>query len=58
VILPFAHSSDPRSLHPRHWPRNRRIATAYPSMQDDGPYQARAPDNLTLHPEQAPAFRE
>lgn len=58
VILPFAHSSDPRSLHPRHWPRNRRFAAAYPSAQDDGPYQARASDNPTLHPEQAPSFRE
>jgi DNA-binding winged helix-turn-helix (wHTH) protein len=58
VILPFAHSSDPSSLHPRHWPRNRRIATAYPSAQDDGPYQARAADNPMLHPEQGPSFRE
>ena len=42
VILPFAHSSDPRSLHPRHWPRNRRIATTCPSAQGDEPYQVLA----------------
>ena len=58
VILPFAHSSDPRSLHPRHWPRNRRIATTCPSAQGNEPYQARASGYLTLRPEQAPSSQE
>lgn len=53
VLLPFAHAYDPHALHPRHWPRSRRIAAAYPR---DGiappPYAA---GYLALRPEQAPA---
>jgi DNA-binding winged helix-turn-helix (wHTH) protein len=58
VELPFTHTSDPRSLHPRHWPRNRRVATAYPSVHWDERSQALAPGYLTLRPEQAPAAQD
>ncbi len=58
VVMPFAHTSDSRSLHPRHWPRNRRIATSYLSPRGDEPSQAQASGYLTLRPEQAPAAQD
>lgn len=56
VILPFAHTGDPRTLHARHWPHNRRLATTYQGDHEETP--ALAPGYLTLRPEQAPAARQ
>lgn len=56
VVLPFAHTGDPRTLHARHWPRNRRLATTYKGNHEEAP--AQAPGYLTLRPEQAPAARD
>ncbi|MFC4525734.1 winged helix-turn-helix domain-containing protein [Dyella halodurans] len=58
VVMPYAHASDPRFLHPRHWPRYHRTATGYLSPRGDEPSQALAPGYLTLRPEQAPAAQD
>ena len=58
VELPFVHATDPRALHPRHWPRNRRVATCYPSAHGDERSPALVPGYLTLRPEQAPAAQD
>ncbi|WP_158543553.1 winged helix-turn-helix domain-containing protein [Dyella solisilvae] len=53
VFMPFAHASDPRPLHTRHWPRVHRVATEYGGSDD----QLRADDDLPLRPDQAPVTR-
>ncbi len=56
VLMPVARSPEPHPMHPRHWPRNHRVATEYEAAdRDDEPAQAHAAGYLVLRPEQAPA---
>src|SRR5579859_1670190 len=58
VVLPFAHNTNPHAPHPRHWPRNRRVATLYPAAQDHLSTRINATGYLMPRPEQAPAALE
>ncbi|WP_165418339.1 winged helix-turn-helix domain-containing protein [Dyella amyloliquefaciens] len=57
VVLPFIHAST-HAPRPRHWPRTRRIATLYPSHQDETSPHPGGAGYLHTLPERAPAARE
>lgn len=58
VVLPFIHAASAQAPRPRHWPRIRRIATAYPGQRDEFTRREGGAGYLPAYAGKTPAARE